>query len=375
MKKRVVITIIFLILIIFGGFWFFRQLFPLTKGVWRAEERKNLEAPETNVGWENKRFWWTSDFPGRQEICFEFETGNKVTGQIKSLPYRQTVRAMEMPFMGNLNDLIQKTSVEEIRERIFNGRPFLMAGMERHVFREGKNIFFRVASDKFLFPTVNIFGYYFPNREIPKDETQIEEMNYSNKLIGLPDGVLISRGEGVFAVSGGELALIRSPQIFEAMGYHWEDVKGMTDFETKINPVSGIKSFGLDFSHPNGTILKSEKGYLLVWEGGLWQLSEEERNRYFLFNPVIEVDEVEDEIPCTSESEKIRCCLDKLDPRLKGEKIFPFSNTLSVDTGSISDLAVNRVDWSSQVIFDRENLAKRLVSLKNYILYTSGIKK
>jgi hypothetical protein len=375
MQKKIIIFFLALIFLFSGGFWFFRQLFPQTEGIWRPDEKKSLEAPEDTFGWEGGKFWWIGDFPGRQKACFKIETEKKLAQDIGSLPYRQTVRAAEMPISGSLTDLIGRNSAEEIRERIINGRPFLMAGMDQYLFREGKNIFFNAAPDKFLFPTVNIFGYYFPNRELPSEQVQSENLNYSNKLIGLPDGALISRGEGVFAVSGGELALIRSPQIFESMGYRWDEVKGMTDFETKINKVSGVKSFGLDFVHPSGTVLKLEEEYFFLWEGSLWRMSEEERSRYFLLNPVVEVNKVEGKMPCTAQSEAIKCCLDNFDPRLDGKSNFPFSNTLAIDTNPISEQKLKKISWSSSVIFDQENLAKRLVSLKNYILYTTGIKK
>ena len=309
MKRKISIIFLIVVLLVGGSLWFFRQLFPRTEGSWRADQKKDLNAPEDYFGYEKGKFWWIGNFAGSQKICFDFETKESLPDSIKSLSFKQTVRAREFPIEGNLDDLIKANSAEAIREKIINGRPFLMVGMENQLVREGKNLFFVAGAEKFLFPTINIFNYYFPSEQMPKSQSENQSLSYSNKLIGLPDGVLISRGEGVFAVSGGELALIRSPQIFESMGYHWEEVKGLTDFESKINKVSAKKNFGLNFTHPNGTVLQDKSNLYLVWEGSLWQLTEEEKDRYFLVQPVVKVTEKSGSLDCDISRGKTSCCL------------------------------------------------------------------
>ncbi len=375
MKRKIGIVFLIIILLGAGGIWFFRQLFPRSTGIWQAEQKKDLGAPEDYFGYEKGKFWWISNFAGPQKICFDIMTKKNLDDSTKKLSFKQTVRAKEFLTEGTLDDLIKNNSAEAIREKIINGRPFLMVGMENNLLREGKNLFFAVTPDKFLFPTVNIFNYYFPGEKMPVNQSENQSLAYSNKLIGLPEGVLISRGQGVFAVSAGELTLIRSPQIFESMGYHWEEVKGLNDFETKINKVSSEKNFGLNFTHPNGTIIRDQKNLFLVWEGSLWQLTAEEKDRYFLAQPTVEVKEKRGDLNCNLIGKKINCCLQNFDPRIDGKNNYPFSNTIVIDVEQAFGSEIQKVEWSSEVIFNKENLMKRLISLSNYILYTTGIKK
>ncbi len=364
------------ILFIVGGYWFFYQLFPAEKGEWNKKMMDDFSKESVlNFGLKNNDFWWVSDFPGEQNVCLEIQLNKNSVEAIKNLPIKQTVSVAELPEGGSFIDLVNQNSVDLAKEKILNGNGYLLTNLEKSISREGKNLFLVAGSDKFLFPTVNIFNYYFPSREIPESSSVNQEIAYSNKLIHFPDGILLSRGEGAFTVSGGKLILIRSPEIFEAMGYNWAEVKGMTNFEKKMNAVSNDKTLGFDFIHPNGTIVKKENGLFLVWEEKLFKITEEERDANFLFQPIVEAKELTSKAECAVVGNKVNCCVNNFDPRLNAPANFPFSNTLFWNLESISPMGIEKIGWSSEIVLNEENIMKRLISFQNYFLYTTGIKK
>ena len=97
---------------------------------------------------------------------------------------------------------------------------------------------------------------------------------YFENESNLPNGSLFSNGDSVFFVSRGEYRPILASEIFEKLGFNWNDV---IPRETGI--FSSLKGEGekivFSSAHPDGTIIKVDNEYFLVWEKKLIKIKDE----------------------------------------------------------------------------------------------------
>lgn len=366
------ILLISLVLLGFLGYSFFWKMFPSNEGYWPIEGTANLEEVPT-YGMEENKFWLNLDFPGSQDVCIEIRAEG--LSDIKTLPVTQTIRVNLYNKPGNLADFFRGNTEEIVKENLINEKVAFIGNLENNLLRENKNILISLSGEKFLIPTINLYNYYFPQKEVPQPLEKSKDIPFSNKIIGFPDGVLLTDGKGVFTVSNQKISLIRSPQVFESMGYKWEEVRPMSEFELKINSAKKGDTLDLDFIHPNGTVIKDNGELFLVMNENLYSLTSEEKSKYFAFTPIVETQSKKGYVDCKNRGDKLLCCLKGYDPRINAPSSFPFLNTISFDLTQAEDSQIKKINWKSTIVLNKENSYRRLESLKNYILYTTGIKK
>ncbi len=371
-----VILAIFLLLV-----YFLSKFFPTQKGSWESGAKispNNAEIMPTS-GWTQSEstFWINSDFAGQQKICLKIKTKGAIPNKsLFTIPVQQTSRAGLYPKSGSLADLFNAYSSSTVAEDLKQNKPFLLGGLENDVKREEKSLFLVTDKEKFLFPTQKIFSDYFPQKTIPGSEPKSTDKEYSNILIFFPEGVLLSDGKGVFAVSNRKIFLIKSPQVFEALGYSWDKVQQMDTFEIHFNPFKSGNVWDFEAIHPNGTVIKNSQGELfLVWQEKLYSLNSDEKARYFLFQPEVAISEKDLSANCEIAGDSVNCCLDKFDSRLNPPQFSPFAGTTAWDLSKLGSSNIAKIDWQSKIILNRENIWNRLNSLKQFLLYSLGILK
>jgi len=373
-------AIIALIIILGVGWWFWGKFFPAQVDQWSPEVSKDFaKSYVPDSGWSGDNFQTTVDFPGAQNICISIETKKPLASGIeKTINLAQSQRAALYPVAGSFNDFLDLMTPDKVEEDIRQEKPFFLGHLIGNVAREGKDLFFLGTNEKFLIPTKSIFTAHFPTQEIPALSSNASDLPYANVLIRLPEGILVSDGKGVFVTSQGTLFLIRSPEVFEALGYKWEDVKNMDEDVKNFNPYLGANLLDFDAANPNGTILKNPAGLFAVWGEKLYQITAAEQSQYFPAQPVVETAQKNLSATCqgTANSSVITCCTNQVDPRLNPPSSNPFLNTLQWNLGGvISKNEIVRVDWKSKMALDQANTLKRLGSLKNFVLYGLGILK
>lgn len=371
-----------LALILLGAFyWFYNKFYPTQTGEWSQKDKNKFdENLVVNSGWEGNSFWTSLDFPGKQNVCLKISLKSPLEQNFKEkLSVGQAPRAYFYPKSGTLADLFALMSPAQVEEKIREGKPYLIEHLDKNVSREGKDLFFLGENEKFLIPTKGIFSKIFPAAELPQSVGQASSLPYADVLVNLPEGVLLSDGKGVFVISQGQLYLVRSPEVFEAMGYKWGDIAQMDNYEKSFNAYLSGNLIDFNAANPNGTILKDAQGLYLVWENKLYSLSEEELNKYFPGQPVVEASQKDLEGNCAGQSgsNKILCCTNNsIDPRLNPPYYFPYLNTLNWKLDSIAtEKNIENIDWQSKLALNQENSLRRLGSLKNFVLYGLGILK
>lgn len=358
--------------------WFYGKFFPAQKGEWVSDSPENFSEEKTpNFGFGNNNFWISVDYPGKQNLCLDIYPKNvNLIDKNFTVSVVQSPRAASYPLAGGLDLLLEEQTPPLIAENIKQDKPFLLNHLEKNIMREGKDLFFVSESEKFLIPTRNIFTAHFPNLSMPEPGVPTPQLNYANKLVNFPEGTLLSDGKGVFVMSNRKLALIRSPEIFTSLGYKWEEIRQMSDADKTFNPYLSGNLIDFDAAYPNGTLIQKNGQIFLVWNEKLYFLSEEEKNKYFSASPLIAVREQKYPTECHFEDKYISCCLNSFDPRLNAPDYFPFANTASWDlANTLPRNEISKISWQSKIVINKENALRRLKSLANFVLYTSGIVK
>jgi hypothetical protein len=316
-----------------------------------------------------------------QNICLSIATKQPLEKAVEqTIKLEQSQRAALYPVAGTFSDFLKLMTPANVEEDILQGKPFFIGHLIGNVARESKDLFFLGANEKFLIPTKSIFTAHFPTQEIPAQSptTSSSNLSYANVLIRLPEGILVSDGQGVFVTAQGTLFLIRSPEVFEALGYHWQDVKNMDEDEKNFNPYLGANLLDFDAANPNGTILKNDAGLFVVWNEQLYQITADEQAQYFPAQPLVETTKKEVTAACLGQkgTNAVTCCVNQIDPRLNPPLSNPFLNTLQWNlAGVIAKDEVAQIDWKSGMAINQANTLKRLGSLKNFFLYGLGILK
>lgn len=90
-----------------------------------------------------------------------------------------------------------------------------------------------------------------------------------------PNGTLFSNDKSVFVISKGKYFPFISPEVFEGLGYHWDNVISLdSELFSKLEP--GDK-MNFNSQHPDGTILKTTDGLIfLVWDGQRLPIEDED---------------------------------------------------------------------------------------------------
>lgn len=378
-KYRLIIFIVAISIISGGSFWFFTKFYPAQTGEWDNNKSDNFsDEKKLNFGFRGNQFWISVDYPGQQDICLNINLKNTSSDiQQFSASVSQSPRAVSYPLAGEINSLFQEQSPSVVTENINQDKPYLLYHLSENISREGKDLFFVGAGEKFLIPTKNIFTAYYPNLDLPLPSDNNLDLTYSNKLINFPEGAILSDGKGVFIMSGNKLNLVRSPEIFEALGYKWEEIRQMSKVDLTFNPYLSGNLIDFDAAHPSGTILKNENELFLVWNEKRYTLSEEDKSKYFPGAPQVTVGKRELNPVCqTTDNQKINCCIKNFDPRLNPPLNYPFANTLSWDFGQLAyQDTISKISWQAKVKVNKENTLHRLRSLANFVLYSLGILK
>lgn len=370
-----------------ASYWFLNKFYPAQVGEWSSDDKKIFDENYVPAsGWfaspsggERSFFWTSLDFPGKQKVCLDVYSKSKFSQNTNlGISLVQAPKAYLYPKAGTLSDLFPQMTPAQAEERIRQEKPYFIGHLQNSIEREGKDIFFLGENEKFLIPTKGIFTKHFPAKELPALSENISPLPYANVLVSLPEGTLLSDGKGVFVMSQGQLFLIRSPEVFEAMGYKWEGVGQMDNYEKSFNPYLSGNLIDFGSANPNGTILKNNQDLFLVWEEKLYSLTPDELSQYFSNQPIVEVAEKNLSGNCqTSEgSDKVTCCVANVDTRLNPPNYNPFLNTVSWDLNKIvKQNDVEKIDWQAKINLDKDNTLRRLGSLKNFILYGLGILK
>jgi|GEM_PF-6493054 len=140
------------------------------------------------------------------------------------------------------------------------------------------------------------FGFQFFNLAEEKIDSleKLKEFLFfgKEKQEGIANGKLISFDGGVAFISRGALHYFISPEIFERMGFNWEDVE-----EVDSSLIEGMES-GEKFNfsntvHLDGTFVMSEGKVYLVWEKKLLEISDPAVVEYVKNNfPLIRIAEL-----------------------------------------------------------------------------------
>lgn len=385
-NKYWIIGIIALILTIFS-YWFFNKFFPVQAGVWLKNNENNFdESVIPNSGWlasltggENNYFWTTMEFPGKQNVCLDIYSKTKISQNLNfRIPAIQAPRANFYPEAGTLSDFFSQMTPTLVEENIRQSKPYYIGHLGNNITREGKDIFFVGENEKFLIPTKAIFSKHFPTKETPSLSAGISSLPYANVLVNLPEGILLSDGQGVFVMNQGKLFLIRSPEVFESMGYKWENIKQMDNYEKTFNAYLSGNLIDFNTVHPNGTILKNNSELYLVWNMKLYKLTSEEQSEFFPEQPVVEIFQNNLPADCSekSDSNRITCCVSNMDTRLNPPNYSPFLNTIKWDLSQVANEEnTEKINWRARIVINKENSLRRLGSLKNFVLYGLGILK
>jgi hypothetical protein len=376
-----VIAVVVIVMILGFGAWFWGKFFPAQVDSWSPEKQNDLSKSYVpDSGWNGDNFQTTLDFPGGQNICISIATKKPLANAVsQTVKITQAQRAALYPVAGNYNDFLELMTPAKVEEEIRQDKPFFIGHLINNITREGKDLFFLGENEKFLIPTKSIFTANFPTQEIPGYAASVSDLPYANVLVRLPEGILVSDGKGVFVTSQGTLFLVRSPEVFESLGYKWEDVKNMDEDEKNFNPYLGANLIDFDAANPNGTILKNSSGIFLVWGEKLYQITADKQAQYFPAQPVVETTQKNLTANCQAQanSHVITCCASStVDPRLSPPANYPFMNTLQWNLAGVAAKAqVTQINWQAKMAVNQENTLKRLGSFKNYVLYGLGIVK
>jgi len=372
-KKLVKISLIIFLLLAFS-YYFFGKLFPEERGIWTEEISNSKQEAPLNFGFEGPSFFSSVSFPGNQDVCFEISLKkNNLKNSSFRLPYLKTIRAGIYPVSGSLSDLFQMQNVEEVPRRIQQKEPVILSNLTGNIARDGKNTFFLGDKEKFLIPDRAILSSYFPG-EITIPEKDTSGLDYSDKLVSFPDGLVVSHGEGVFLVSGRGLVLVRSPEVFDALGYDWNKIKALNDFEYILTTSGKIPLIDFNFAHPNGTILNENGKLFFVFEKKLFEISTSQQNQYFSNQPEIKLQKTEGEADCKTTGNKVNCCVKNFNPMSGESDSKIFNGTIRLDTSSLASREnIQQISWNSKILVNKENSMRRIKSLKNYILAQLGL--
>lgn len=377
-KKKYWLIAAILPLVIFA-YWFFNKFYPAQVGEWSQESQNNFDEKIVfDSGWEEKSFWTSLDFPGKQNVCLDISPRSGSTKiQTSKITVTQAPRAYFYPKAGTIQDLFIQMDPAHVEEKIKQNKPFFIGHLGSRVQKEGKDLFFLGENEKFLIPTKSIFSKHFPTKKVPETILASSALPYANILINLPEGVLLSDGKGVFVTSQGQLFLIRSPEVFEAMGYKWENIVPMDNYQKSFSAFLSGNLINFDSANPNGTIVKIDQTFYLIWESKLYFLTPDEVTEFFSHQPQVEITHKELQGICSEKNgSKINCCVSDVDTRLNPPNVSPFLNTLGWNINQISDKnQIVEIDWQSKIAVNNENTLKRIVSLKNFVLYGLGILK
>jgi hypothetical protein len=113
---------------------------------------------------------------------------------------------------------------------------------------------------------------YDANLALKKDSSFLEKFTLADDQIGLADGTLASSGTSIFVLSKGKSYPIYSPQVFEMMGFNWNDVYQANSEEVGIYKKQKLSMQG--FTHPDGTIFEDAqtKNYYIIENGQKHQI-------------------------------------------------------------------------------------------------------
>lgn len=124
---------------------------------------------------------------------------------------------------------------------------------------------FRVGNDYYIlkeqklskFVSENAFkSQYDSEVALEKNEDILKKYPASEEISGFGDGSLLSYGESVFIVSGGNILPVNDAATFTSMGYDWNDVIPASGDE--ISLYAKAKLFTINSVHPSGTVYKTQ---------------------------------------------------------------------------------------------------------------------
>lgn len=368
-KKSVKIGLFISILLLFA-YSFFLKFFPVEKGEWQ----ENLDFKEQSAGFDRENFWLSVDYPGSQKVCFSFSLKDSLLSKANfKIEAQKTKRVATYEKSGSIADLFAKETIEKTEEKIQKEQPIILGNLKDRIAKDGKNTFLLGEKEKFLIPNRSIFKTYFPRGlEIPEKDTSA--LDYSNKLIGFPDGLLFSHNEGVFVSSNRNLSLIRSPEVFEALGYDWGQIQKIDDFEYDLSVPGKVSLVDFNFTHPNGTILKMEDKLFLVFEEKLFELTLSEKEKYFSNHPIIETHPEKLSLTCKSEPKSLDCCSPYFNPYFESSGKNLQNGTLYFNLPeNLKKEDIKKVEWQSKIQINQSNFLRRAKSFKNYLLAQFGL--
>jgi len=333
------------------------KLFPKEKGIY--SQGVQIEDGLQRAGVNEDGTWTSTDYPLKQNICIGFSTQNKEPFNVEIV---KTKKATTFPVKGSFADIVNRFTPQKVEENINKKEPYILSHLYDNTLRIEKSIFFLGEKEKFLIPTSNIFSAYFPGKDIPSPSSE-NDLIYSEYVVGFPEGVLVSYKEGVFVISNNKMSLIRSPELFESLGYDWGNILTANPYESNTQARdTGLLSFSS--ANPNGTVLKNNDKYFLIWNSSLYAITKEEKEEYFKYNPLIEVEEKKDNVNCIVSNGKAKCCIDNYDPRINPPSYTRFNNTI---LWKIDD--INSFDWEDSVKINKENFLHKLRGLRYKFTY------
>lgn len=105
----------------------------------------------------------------------------------------------------------------------------------------------------------------YPEGEPIRDSKTLKELMYLGNPDDIPNGLIFSYDNSAYVASRGKYYPILSAEVFELMGYKWDNVASVgSDIFNKLEKGEKINYMS---PHPDGTIVKGKDGnYYLIWD-------------------------------------------------------------------------------------------------------------
>ncbi len=213
----------------------------------------------------------------------------------------------------------------------------------------------------------NFLATFYPKQETILNQKDVEQLLNSNNDTDLPVGSLFYNGDSVsILLPGNSYQSFFSAELFEKMGYQWEDV-----IEKPVGFASELEEkevFNFGKAHPSGTVFETPGGFYLVWEEQIFPLNEAINiDNLIKINPV-KIDSIEPESfgDCLSkiENDEANCHFEKNFNTQKSDYIFEIEGFQKSDIERVDlNLSASPSKWSLQNNFlvSVENIKLKLI--------------
>jgi len=195
----------------------------------------------------------------------------------------------------------------------------------------------------------NFQAAFYPERKEDISEERLIELMSRNNRTEVPNGAMFSDGDVVGFMQPGDLTrTVLSPELFEKMGYKWEDIISQENgFMSSLNSGT-IWRYGEP--HPSGTFLEVNDKVAMIWDETILSLQKEIEIRNHSSQTPIKIDvnlKEFDDCQTNLTNNTISCDFKKETPNLKSNYLFLLPSSIDWEIEEVKVALSVSPSWSS----------------------------